>query len=189
MKTLIAVPAGDGWIHASTIQSLMGQMKGNRFLIVQGVSPVALARNKVVEAFLKSDCDKLWMIDSDTIPPADALEKLLEVDAAVVTGITPILKREGTHNNVYARNGTGELVPIEVPTGKTFKIDACGASCLLIDRSVLKKMDAPWFAEMWSQDNTHVSEDIFFCNSMKEQGIEIVAHSQVVCQHVKEVLL
>jgi len=169
----------------------MAQMEGNKFAFITGASPVAKARNDIVETFLGTDCTHLWMVDNDTIPPKDALEQLLAANAPVATGITNIMNHDGTVPNIFKQDKDGLTLPYEDFAGEPhyFEVDACGASCLLIRRDVLAKMDKPWFAEMWGQDGKHVTEDIFFCNSMRDQDIPITVAKKVLCQHAKTVLI
>ena len=56
------------------------------------VQPVDNARNEIVKAFLESDCTHLLFIDSDTIPPLDALKRLLAHDKPIISAITPIVE-------------------------------------------------------------------------------------------------
>lgn len=189
-KVFIAIPAGDAYVHARLVQSLVPQLKEYPFLIVAGVSPVALARNVIVENFLKTDATHLWMIDADTIPPPDALETLLAADVDIATGITPILRQGSRTSNIY-EDTSG--MPMELKDTehkkKSFPIAGCGAACLLIRREVLEKVGKPWFAEVWGDDGTHMSEDVFFCNRATEEGFTITCVPKVVCGHARSVII
>jgi len=189
-KVFIAIPAGDAYVHARLVQSLVPQLKEYPFLIVAGVSPVALARNVIVENFLKTDATHLWMIDADTIPPPDALEILLAVDVDIATGITPILRQGSRTSNIY-EDTSG--VPMELKDTehkkKPFPIAGCGAACLLIRREVLEKVGKPWFAEVWGDDGTHMSEDVFFGNRATEEGFTLTCVPTVVCGHARSVII
>lgn len=196
-KVMIAIPARDSYVHARLIKNVLPQLQDKEhehlFAIVAGVSPVAHARNMMVEGFLKSDATHLWMIDADTIPPPDALEKMLKAGKPVVTGITPILKNNRTTSNVYL-DISGESASLEemekhAEKGEWVDVLGCGASCLLIERRVIEKLSKPYFAELWAEDGQHVTEDIFFGNTVIDAGFKITCIPSVRCGHVKQVVL
>lgn len=191
-KVLVAIPAGDGYVHARLVQNLLPQLKGHQFLIVSGVSPVANARNKIVDAFMGGDFTHLWMVDADTIPPVDALERLLEVsnDYPIASGITPIL----TENEITSNVWLDDKGPMDIDAAKNekgvFSALAVGTSCMLIRREVIEQMKQPRFAQIWLPDgNDYVSEDIYFCNVAEDLGFKIGVDPRVVCKHVRDVLI
>ena len=154
-----------------------------------GVTPVAFARNEIVENFLKTDLKYLMMVDSDTVPGADALEKLLSVvdDNTVATGITPILKNGKKCVNVYKKTTDVEECVENFDDSDPFKVEGCGASCLLIPRTLLEKMERPYFKSIEFDDGKICSEDLYFCDKVREVGDQIICHPEVVCTHFKEI--
>ena len=56
---------------------------------VDQMSHVTAKVNEIIEEFLKSGADYLWIVDADTEVPSDALCKLLELDADVASGLSP----------------------------------------------------------------------------------------------------
>lgn len=190
-SVLIAVPSRNAYLHARLVQALVPQLKKNPFIIMAGVSPVALARNKIVETFLKSEASHLFMVDDDTIPPMDVVEKLLAHDKDIVSGVTPILREGNMMSNVYL-DTSGDQLPLDhklLKAKELFKVEGVGSSCLLIKREVFDKIGKPWFAEVWGQDGTHMSEDIFFCNRAKEEGLEVLIDPTVVCKHARTIVI
>lgn len=197
-KVVIAIPSGDSYVHSRLIKNVLPQLQDrdadNLLLIVAGVSPVAYARNKIVEGFLSTDATHLWMIDADTIPPVDALERMLKADKPVVTGVTPVLHNNETISNIFSDTSGNPLsmdqIKKHAEKGENLIIQGCGASCILIERSVLEKtLSKPWFAELWAEDGQHVTEDIYFSNTLTEAGIEITCIPSIRCGHAKLVIL
>lgn len=192
MTVLIAIPSKTAQIHAQLVQNLVPQIQDNPFLILAGVSPVAKARNTIVEQFLKTDATHLWMIDDDTIPPKDALEKLLALEKPIASGVTPILRHEGLTSNVYM-----ESQPLSMDDAtkdkKPFPAIAVGASCLMIERETLRKMHSKYrgriFEDQWTPSNELISEDIVFCNRARESYLQINIHPEVVCRHARNVII
>lgn len=167
------------------------------------VTPHDRARNEIAHYFVKNkQFTHLFFIDSDTLPPEDALEKLISHDLPFVTGMTPIVRKNGakgkyeTFDNCFldpVRNedGTVKETPIAPRNSGIQKIYRCGAACMLIKREVFETMDVPYFAFDYSEDHlTHIrSEDIYFCDKARDTGITLYADTSVVCQHQKEIVL
>lgn len=195
-KVFIAIPCVDGWVHAKVMQSIIRQMAGHELHFLIGVSPIGNARNTIVKNFLKSDCTHLWFVDDDTIPPDDALTRLLAMDCDIATGVTPILRKDGTISNVFPTTDATEQMTMEdvAKIDGTLNISGVGGSCILIARRVFEDPDnefvkPPYYAALWFQDGNFVEEDIYFCNKASEDGYLIRLDPKVVCKHVKEVLI
>lgn len=204
-KILIGIPTmGDININLATrlIYWAKKYEKGVvNFFFTYKVSPVDRARNQIVDYFLKHDeLTHLFFIDSDTIPPQDALQKLLDMDKDIATGMTPMLHFDkdrnawGTFFNAFSKevkeNGEVRTVSPEPNVGLV-EVERCGGSCLMIKREVFGKLKVPYF-QFILQDHgrTHVkSEDIYFCDTAREAGMEIWCDTSVICQHHKAVML
>ncbi len=145
---------------------------------------VASNRNAVVEGFLKTDATHLMTIDEDVVLQRDAISLLLSLDADVATGYYPISTEVGAHMTCDAGDGAW----VRGWQEETREITWCGAGCLLIKRHVLEAIGPPWF--QWPQmprKSKHCkddrTEDIRFCEEVRELGFKIIAHHQVRCGH------
>lgn len=189
-KVLVAIPSKTAQIHANLVQNLIPQLKDHPFLIVKGVSPIAHARNIIVEQFLKTDATHLWMIDDDTVPPTDALEKMLALDLPIVTGVTPMLQGTRVSSNIY-RDTSGTPMGMEdiAKEKKPFSIQGSGASCILIKREMFEKLTVPYYTERWASDGQFITEDIAFGNDALEAGYQITCIPTVVCKHARTILI
>lgn len=168
------------------------------------VAPVDRARNQIAEQFLKASPDRpfthLFFIDDDTVPPLDALEKLLAHDKDIVSGLVPIpkFKDDGEwyiiDNCFVARekDDSGEVKTYLPPRDSGLhKIFRCGTACLLIKRNVFEALEKPYFIFDYNPDHTiHTrSEDIRFCDNAIAAGFEIYADTSVQCGHEKSLLI
>jgi len=173
------------------------------------VTPVERARNQIVKFFLETrvgpnndlPLTHLLMIDSDTIPPADAIERLLSHGKDVVSGMTPILRyteEKGweTYDNCFValdRDENGKIITTHIAErNKGLKdIFRCGTACLLIKREVFDKLTPPYFSFITNEEGTtHIrSEDINFCDTVRAAGMDIYADTDVCCEHYKEIML
>lgn len=176
------------------------------FYFSVNVAPVDRARNQIVDVFLKtktldgSPLTHLLMIDSDTIPEDDAIERLLSHGKPVVSGLTPIInfdektKQWETFDNCFIEVVTDENgeTRTNIPERHTglHKIIRCGGSCLLIDRKVFEKLSKPYFLFDHNEDNTSHkrSEDIYFCDKVRE-AFDIYADTDVTCAHEKKIVV
>ena len=161
------------------------------------VSPVDQARNEVVTEFLKSDCTHLLFIDSDTIPPQDTIDKMLEHDKAVVTALTPIIDHEAKKQNNGANgfykkwNAVDMNDKFTMPNIGLIPIKGCGSSCILIKRSVFEKVPKPWYRFLYSDDTgkeIFMGEDTHFIAKCIGVGIKSYADTSIICGHSKPIV-
>jgi len=129
INVLVGVPTmGDVCAPLSTVlikwaKKFTGGHLG--FYLTFKVAPVDRARNEIVKFMMQDRTDKktgqpllpfthLFFIDSDTIPPHDALEQLLKHDKDITSGLTPILHYDrdelkwGTLDNCFSHQDVDE---------------------------------------------------------------------------------
>lgn len=186
--TLIAVPTM-GWLRAE-LSDWARQQPNTTMISSLEVSPVAFARNKLVDVFLQNDFDYLLMVDCDTVPSRDTLKRLLDISTdkmTVATGVTAIKKGGQICPNVYIEAEHVEGCHSVAHFTKPFEVVGCGASCLLMSRELLEKMEKPYFKTTEFDEGKICSEDLYFCDKVREVGGKIICDPQVVCTHFKEV--
>jgi len=153
-------------------------------------SPVAYARNHCAEAFLKSEFDYLFFVDSDTVPPVETLDRLLQPRVKAIIGVTRTMKTDET---------TGVMSPVpmvmkRIKEGLTHyqgkgveQVDSGGLSCTLLHRDVFTNMNLPYFDHgVWDGDDL-IGEDFRFFAEMTAHGVPLFANFDVVCKHWKSV--
>lgn len=218
-KVMIAIP-NMGHIHAELALRLIEwsahtQGWGTTVAVYapRNLSPVDHARNQCVKTFLDSDFTHLWFIDADTVPPSMALKSLLKANKDVVTGVTPtfkIHKGEKTPQRTpmvfafdygdssYQMDETAQPVdqlpdkaPLKSVDGVgTQRVDACGASCLMIKREVIEKMALPLFKIRYNEEGIPVQgEDLYFCSSLRDANIPLYCDFNVINYHHKEITM
>lgn len=158
--------------------------------ILQGM-PYDHARNAAVSLCLQQGFDWLFFLDSDVIPPRDAVYKLLSRNKPIISG-------------VYYRRSPPAGIPVmlrdskwitEFPQNSIIEVDLVGAGCLLVNRQVFERMQPqrpgkPWFD--WRVDQQGhmppgecLSEDFTWCIAAKRQlGIPICVDTSIQCRHV-----
>lgn len=172
---------------------LKAQLQGHESRFTLNVSPHSKARNMIVDHFLSTDHQYLLMIDSDTIPPEDALDniELTSGQPKILTGITHIKDGEkGKRVNVFINHEDVETVTkLEDLPKDRFKVAGCGASFLVVHRSVFETIPKPWFKTIEFDNGNICSEDLYFCEQANNAGFEIVCDPAIVCGHAKTTII
>lgn len=177
-------------------------LNGGGFVPVSSGPNIATARNKQVRKFLPMDADWLWILDSDMVFEPDTLERLMEeadpVKAPVVGGLCFGKKQVGTggpeyFTTLYHFDEDLKAYRLnEWPENTMLPVNATGAACLLIHRSVLEAMGEkfadrdpwPWFEEVNNAGYVY-SEDVTFCIRAQQCGFPIHVHTGVEVKHMK----
>lgn len=170
---------------------------GIRNLIIPGQvlglagMPFDHARNAAAKHCLDHGFQHLFFLDSDVIPPHDALLRLLAHKKPVISGVYH-RRSPPAGVPVAIKNGSWLMVP---PNSGVVEVDLVGAGCLLIRRDVLEQFPPhrpgkPWFD--WRVDmqghlpqGECLSEDFTFCAALKQKmGIPVLLDTSVQCRHV-----
>ena len=157
------------------------------------------ARNAIVEEFLSSDCDILWMLDSDIAPQTHVLDLItLHGDKWQVAGAPyPVLmsqkgfvSRQITFCVYKGSNGKG-LSPTTVPDEGTEFVDGLATGCLFIKREVFSKLSKPYFEFKHNPETREAveGEDLGFCMKLRALGISFFVDYSMACKHMKNVCL
>jgi hypothetical protein len=181
-------------LEIETIDAIFGQ-KGIRFFDVmftrdnphfgnwkEGYKNIQINYEKMRRIVLSEKYDAVWIVESDVIPPEDALLKLLEIDAPVVSGIYVMRHGDPSPNLMRkeASLGLGSGMRWEeLQNSKEKVIEVSGGcmGCLLIRPGVL--------------DNFHFvlddrcAPDVPFMRYCWENKIKQVARLDVLCGHKK----
>lgn len=183
-----------GGIHPLTHRSIVNLQlpEGNRFLDIVDM-PVDEARNRLVRAALSlKDVTHVLFIDSDMVFSSDAAMRLLKSGYPVVGGLChnrrhpfqPVLMREQSHGDTD--NGYAYMYDYDLGH---VKVDATGAAFLLIARNVFEQITLrPQLGE-WFAMRARFSEDVSFCQRVKEAGFPIFVDTTVQVGHVAEVIV
>lgn len=155
--------------------------------------PVEIARNTIVERFLKRDSDHLIFIDSDNIFPDDMFAKLFNMillKADIATGIS-FKKAYPFYPTIYQRHGEIFKPITDYQRDSIIDIDACGMACCMIKREVFEKMEFPWYEVVihdFTEDEGIMGEDLCFCKKAKQMGFNIMADTGLVIPHIGGVI-
>jgi GT2 family glycosyltransferase len=208
--------AAVGYVHGGTVRaeflaSLLALQRGARtridvFLAAPSGPNISEARNLLVRRFLE-ECRAPWlfMVDTDMVLAADALDRLIAAaDPALrpVVGALCYSQDEAggdPHPTMYElveAGGQPGFARYRVwPEGTCFPVAATGAACLLMHRDALAQIErvsgdraAPWFRES-ILGAALVGEDLTFCLRATAAGIPVHVHTGVRVGHMKTTML
>jgi hypothetical protein len=156
------------------------------------------AREGIVQDFLATDCDILWMLDSDVVPPKHVLELVTNHgDKWMCAGAPyPVFMAQPGESQrqivftVYKKmpGDTLRLAPCAVPDEGTEFIDGIATGCLFIKREVFNRLERPYFEFKYDPITRQPieGEDIGFCLKMCKLGIQFFVDYSMVCKHYKD---
>lgn len=173
---------------------------------------VPSARCDIVREFLKGNAEWLWMVDTDATFGDDILERLIRsadrrerpIVGALAFGVRPAKDAKGDHifndvgasplelfPTIYMWDDKGTYCVSRYPKDTVMKVNATGAHCLLIHRTVLADErwvtdghPLPWFRTA-VRNGEEVSEDQFFCIKAQALGFPIHVDTGAKTGHVK----
>ena len=172
------------------------------FLRLARALPIDVARNLLVELFLKTDAGHLWFVDQDAAFLPGTLDRLLSRRLPIVGALEMMrlpgccypmaLKGEKTEGGyvvqapaVYSWIAqhmdatTNEPQMLDAaPLDSLLEVGFTGCHCLLIRRDVLEAMESPWF-----QGYNPGGEDQYFCEKAFALGIPTYVDMSVLVGH------
>lgn len=118
----------------------LAQVVELRDIIMSGNMTADHNRNMIADDFLKTDAEWLFWVDSDTLPPVGAVERLLAVGKTLVSGT--YYGKNPPHNPIAYFVHNGAFTPIDKirawEKGELIPVDAVGFGCMLTHRSVFE---------------------------------------------------
>jgi len=154
----------------------------------EGVATVEMAtwdngvnnRNKLVKSCLQGDFTHLFIMDIDNTFPEFTLSRLLSHDKDVVGGFYTT-KKPPFHSTCFINNKS--YVP---QNGEKLKqVDIVASGCMLIKRKVLESMKWPYFfLKPDYKKQEFASEDIGFCENVRNMGLEVWCDFSICCGHI-----
>jgi hypothetical protein len=182
MKIALAIPTvgnSCGEIPAILWHHLWSQQGLPDDIMIQPLFTERVLINKSRDALLRAaqikEADYLWFVDADTIPPFDALSKMIKLDKDIVCN--PVLDRNGEGRIALFDDKINSISQIY----ETCKVGFGGMSNTLIKRKVidamLKAHEDPFDNAVVKVDDEYhkLGEDMSFVYRAKQLGFEIWA--------------
>lgn len=196
-KILIAVPTFEN-IYPDTFKSIYDLDKGDNeviFNFVRGYD-CATARNNIILEAKRIKADYVLMVDNDMVIPPFTLTCFLNNPMLINLGyavqrtasttnekinIFKFGERDYTPELQYTPDEMKELIKNNI---SRIQIHGGGMACAFIDMKVFDIIPFPWFDWVNYDNNTHLSEDLFFCEQCHKYNIPIYVDTRVNCGHL-----
>lgn len=181
---MLAVPTR-GEIHWTTITALQAIRDTRKhvppIVFQPGHLSVANTRNKIVRRFLESDAKVLIMVDDDVVAPLRLLELADHAHGwGMIAVPTPVFY---TQNGVFWNCWDENRQPLRKTSSGIRAVHGIGTAVSVIHRMVLEKMpNDPFFVSM--DDEGEVSDDVNFCNMLRDQHHRIGCCWDMWADHV-----
>jgi GT2 family glycosyltransferase len=135
------------------------------------------SRQRIRDRFISSNCDYLLFCDVDTIPPLDAIPRLLKANKDIITGLT--VSRLDPTVIAFWKEGYPEQQQKKelIKTRRLIEIDGAGLYLTLVKRPVLEQIKFDW---------NDIVDDIEFFNRAKALGYKIYLDPTVQCKHYRD---
>lgn len=202
-KLFIGIPTYDGKLSIKLAYSLAQLMPAAmrhgisvRLGHVSGCSIITMARNRLVDEFLKTDCTELLFIDSDVIAQTDDILRLLAQsgDKDITAGNYPRRAKDKKFfmDLYFDENGDLEF------DGAMMRINRVGTGFMLIRRHVIETIAAKSEHYLSSdgagnvasvfdfkiEDGNFVGEDYSFCDKARAEGFKIWTDVEISLPHM-----
>lgn len=153
--------------------------------------PIDAARNRLARQALDSGARWVLWLDSDTVPPPDALRRLLALGVPFASGVYALDFAEGPRACVYVRGERGyHALGPPYAERSVVEVDGVGFGCALVHRSVFERTPEPWFRWTHGREADGLGEDFYFCERVVEAtGIRPVVDLALRVGHVKSRVL
>lgn len=184
-----------GILHVES--TCMAWSLGFRNLIIPGrVEPLAgmpfdHARNVLCQIALRDGYKHIFFLDSDVVPPRDAILRLIAHNKPVISGV---YHRRSPPVGVPVMQRGGQWV-LRYPANAIIEVDVVGAGCLLIQRQLLERLPPIRPGHHWfdwrvnynglpGQTRPGMSEDFEFCRQCRDNGVPVLVDTSIQCRHL-----
>lgn len=209
MNIMIATPAFNGKVDIPYCLSLIDTinlLNQNNVqvtpLIVPSGSLLVAERNRILEAFWKSDCTHVLCIDSDLGWPSPAVLSMLQQKKDFIAGIYPARSNENSFIFRPVINENGSILQ----ENHLLKMNFIPSGFILLTRNCIRKMRDKYpelyykpkdkrdiSEEAYALFNTEVyegefwGEDYVFCRRAREAGIDIWVDPLIQFNHAGKI--
>jgi hypothetical protein len=205
MKIFVAMPVYDGKLPLETAAALLQEQlfagqNGHElvFAFLPSCSVPATGRNQLVQAFLDSDCDRLFFLDSDISFPIGSLLKVAhqkeEFGGKLAEFVGGCYRFKMDEENYPI--GLIEPLPKPTETG-LIEVATMPTGFLAISRSVFEKFMIAYpgrecahqgnkmygFFQMVFKDGNMWSEDTYFCKEWRDIGGKVYLDPSIRLTH------
>ena len=184
-RVLVAIPTAKN-IEVDTFKSIYDQVVSDNieveFQYFYGYR-IDQIRNLIADWVIKGNYDYLFSVDSDITFDKDVLQKFIDHDVDIVSGIYRQRKSEQILE-IYSLEGSN-MIWSDLRDKQLVEIGGCGFGCVLVKREVFESVGQPAFEYHVALDHKNtISEDWDFCAKARAKNFKVWADTDVVCGHI-----
>jgi hypothetical protein len=156
-------------------------------------------RDKAVDFILNEtpSVTHVLFVDSDVIPDARSIDRLLEADKDIAVGACPIVRNGSIVWNVNPietkpKSGVPESfdgMPFNGLPEKPFRVHTYGFGLVLVKRNVFEEMEWPYWKDEFVPGRRTIGQDVYFALKSDDAGFESWCVPSVKCEHNKHIPL
>lgn len=182
-KIALGLPTNRG-IKPETVRSVLSMISATEAPVHTIVSTkgfnTAENRNYLVAQAIKAGCTHLLLIDDDMIYEPNSINRLVSLQKHVVGAKYSVRRHvEGENEVIEYGNEKSDTEP--------FRCNALGGGLLLIDLSILPKLQSPLFwYKVFDVGMVEMSNDWWFCERVRDAGYEIWCDPTLKPGHIGE---
>lgn len=145
------------------------------------------ARNELVDEALSDNCDYILFLDSDIITPNGAIDKLIDRDLDIVSGLY-FQKSKPYLPVARLEKGDKHLFLEDFNYGELMEVAGVGMGLCLIKADVFRHLKYPFFKFEWKEDPNggrpfELAEDLYFCDEARKAGYKIILDTGCLLEH------
>jgi 2-polyprenyl-3-methyl-5-hydroxy-6-metoxy-1,4-benzoquinol methylase len=143
------------------------------------------ARNELVRDALKDGCDGILFIDSDILMPKGAIDKLIDMDTDIASGLY-FAKSKPYLPVARVIKNTKHFYLEDFEYNQIIDVAGVGMGLCLIRSNVFKKLQYPYFKFEWKNDEMGIyqlAEDLYFSDKAREAGFSIKLNTGILLEH------
>lgn len=189
MKVMVAVPTTD-YVNAEFTKCLvqigieLTKQGVDLSVEIMGGTLVYIARERLAYKAVKNEFDYVLWLDSDMTFEPGILDDLLFCGKEMVCGAF-VSRRPPYGPCVYASIEKGDIRKVEKFGTEPFRVDGCGFATVLTSVELLRAVHDR-FGTCFTPDD-YYSEDMAFCDRVKQLGREIWCDPTVRPGHIAHV--
>lgn len=186
LKIAVGVPC-NRTVKAKTTEALLRLVDFSKdkydFFFTFPSEGYTIAENRLYIAIqaLKRKCSHLLFIDDDMVFEPNTLDRLLSHQKDIV-GVVYHSRQLEDNTTVVLEDGT--ILKKDFPQ-ELMKCKHVGAGVMLVDLSILKELDEPWFKfATYPNGSTLIGEDSWFCSQARKKGFEVWCDPTLSVGHI-----
>lgn len=182
-KICIGLPTNRG-VKPQTALSLLNMIAHSKyrfhFVISTKGYNTAENRNRIVAQAMQNNCTHLLLTDDDMTYDPDSLDRLVAHNKEIVGATANVRGEHPDEVETLVVEYLEERSETEV-----FKVKAIGGAMLLIDLSIIPKLETPLFwYKVHKIGMVEMSNDYWFCEKAREAGFDIWCDPTIKMGHL-----